>query len=91
MRFLCFNPKNEAPGSDSSSSGTQSLNCSPPEGCELEAFNAVLNEALQISLADATNGVDISTGAVVLGQVTTETEQNRKFYTATVNNNVTAA
>lgn len=65
--------------------------CSPPEGCELEVFNAVLNEVLQISLADATNGVDISTGAVILRQVTTETEQNRKFYTATVNNNVTAA
>ena len=41
---------------------------------EPEAFFAVVDEHTQVSFTNATNGVDVSTGAVILGHVTTQAE-----------------
>ena len=44
----------------------------PLQGGKLEAFQAELDEGSQVRLADPADGVDVSAGAVVLGQVAEE-------------------
>lgn len=46
---------------------------SPLQGGKLEVFHAEVDEGLEVRLADPTYGVDVCTGAVVLGQVAQET------------------
>lgn len=52
---------------------------SPSQRGELELLHTVKQEALQVCLADASYWVDVCTGAVVLCEVSCETEQEKAF------------
>lgn len=54
---------------------SQQFNLSPSQSGELELLHTVQQEASQVCLADASNWVDVSTGAVVLGEISCQTEQ----------------
>lgn len=49
----------------------------PSQSGELELFNTVKQEALQVRLADASYWVDVSTGAVILCEISCQTEQEK--------------
>lgn len=49
---------------------------SPSQAAQLEGLSTVKQEGLQIRLADASDGVDVSTGTVVLGEISCQTEQS---------------
>lgn len=58
---------------------TQHFNLSPFQSSELELLHTVKQEALQVSLADASYRVDVSTGAVILGEIPCKTEQENQL------------
>ena len=49
----------------------------PFKSGELELLNTVKQEALQVCLADASYWVDVSTGAVILCEISCQTEQEK--------------
>lgn len=51
----------------------------PSQSGKLELFNTVKQEALQVCLADASNRVDVSTGAVILCEISRQTKQEKLF------------
>lgn len=51
----------------------------PSQTGELELVGAVEQEALQVRLTDAPDGVDVGTGAVVLCEISRQTEQEKLF------------
>lgn len=52
----------------------------PYEGIELEVFYTVVQEALQVHLTNTSDGIDISAGAVVLCEVSSQTAKSENTF-----------
>ncbi len=52
----------------------------PFEGSELEVFYTVLQKALQVHLTNTSNGIDISTGAVILCEVSSQAAKTKNTF-----------